>query len=75
MGKSFEIHGQGNISVTGTARDNASLLQTLDLLRKAREIQGLKVEQIRGTPAQFRSNGNLCCDRDAYVGGVRWWDI
>lgn len=52
--KSFEIHGPTSISVTGTARDNASLLRTLDLLRQAREIQGLKIEQIRGkTPAQF----------------------
>lgn len=52
--KSFEIHGQFNVSVTGTARDNASLLRTLDLLRQAKEIQGLKIEQIRGkTPAQF----------------------
>jgi hypothetical protein len=52
--KSFEIHGQANISVTGTARDNASLLRTLDLLRQAKEIQGLKIEQIRGkTPTQF----------------------
>jgi hypothetical protein len=42
------------VSVTGTARDNASLLRTLDLLRQAKEIQGLKIEQIRGkTPAQF----------------------
>lgn len=52
--KSFEIHGLANISVTGTARDNASLLRTLDLLRQAKEIQGLKIEQIRGkTPTQF----------------------
>lgn len=52
--KSFEIHGQGNVSVSGTARDNASLLRTLDQLRQAREIQAVKIEQIRGkTPAQF----------------------
>ena len=52
--KSFEIHGPGTISVTGTARDNGSLLRTLDQLRQLKEIQGLKVEQIRGkTPAQF----------------------
>ncbi len=52
--KSFEIHGLGTISITGTARDNASLLRTLDLLRQVKEIQGLKVEQIRGkTPMQF----------------------
>jgi len=54
--KSVEIHGVTlqTVSITGTARDNASLLRTLDLLRKAKEVQGLKVEQIRGkTPAQF----------------------
>ena len=52
--KSFEIHGPMSVSVSGTARDNASLLRTLDLLRQSKEIQGVKVEQIRGkTPAQF----------------------
>jgi hypothetical protein len=52
--KTFEIHGPMNVSVSGSARDNASLLRTLDLLRQAREIQGVKIEQIRGkTPAQF----------------------
>lgn len=52
--KTFEIHGPQSVSVTGTARDNASLLRTLDLLRQAKEVQGLKIEQIRGkTPSQF----------------------
>jgi hypothetical protein len=52
--KTFEIHGPATVSVTGTARDNASLLRTLDQLRQLKEIQGLKIEQIRGkTPAQF----------------------
>lgn len=52
--KSFEIHSPATVSVSGTARDNASLLRTLDQLRQAKEIQGLKIEQIRGkTPAQF----------------------
>lgn len=52
--KSFEIHGPATVSVSGTARDNASLLRTLDQLRQLKEIQGLKIEQIRGkTPAQF----------------------
>ena len=52
--KTFEIHAPANVSVTGTARDNASLLRTLEQLRQAKEIQGLKIEQIRGkTPAQF----------------------
>jgi hypothetical protein len=52
--KSFEIHGVANVSITGTARDNASFLRTLEELRKAKEIQALKIEQIRGKmPAQF----------------------
>ena len=54
--KSVEIHGTTNIivSVSGTARDSAALLNTTDELRKAREVQGLKIEQIRGkVPAQF----------------------
>jgi hypothetical protein len=52
--KSFELHGNSLVSITGTARDNAALLRTLDQLRKAKEVQALKIEQIRGkTPAQF----------------------
>lgn len=52
--KSFEIHGPATVTVTGTARDNAALLRTLDQLRQAREIQALKIDQIRGkTPVQF----------------------
>jgi hypothetical protein len=52
--KTFEIHNNAIISISGTARDNASLLRMQDQLRKAREVTGLKIEQIRGkTPAQF----------------------
>jgi hypothetical protein len=54
--KSFEIHGitSQTISISGTARDNAALLRTLDQLRKAKEIQAVKVDQIRGkAPMQF----------------------
>lgn len=52
--KTFEIHSPATVSVTGTARDNASLLRTLDQIRQLKEVQGLKIEQIRGkTPAQF----------------------
>lgn len=51
--KSLEIHGSV-VTITGTARDNASLLRTLDQIRLLKEVQGLKIEQIRGkTPAQF----------------------
>ncbi len=54
--KTFEIHGTGNptVSVTGTARDNTALLQLTEELRKTREVQALKIDQIRGkVPAQF----------------------
>lgn len=52
--KGFEVHSPSTVTVTGTARDNASLLRALDLLRQSKEVQGLKIEQIRGkTPAQF----------------------
>jgi hypothetical protein len=53
--KSFEIHGLiPTVSVSGVARDNAALLRTLDELRQSREVQSLKIEQIRGkVPAQF----------------------
>jgi hypothetical protein len=54
--KSFEVHGNANtiVSISGTARDNASLLRVQEQLRKAKEVQGLKIEQIRGkTPLQF----------------------
>ena len=54
--KSFEVHGTtiSIVTISGTARDNASLLRVQELLRKAKEVQGLKIEQIRGkTPMQF----------------------
>ncbi len=55
--RSFDIHHVANITtvdITGTARDERALLRTQDQLRKAREIQGLKVESISGKiPAQF----------------------
>ena len=54
--KSFEVHGTTTsiVSISGTARDNASLLRVQELLRNAKEVQGLKIEQIRGkTPMQF----------------------
>ena len=54
--KTFEVHGTTNtiVSISGTARDNASLLRVQEQLRNAKEVQGLKIEQIRGkTPMQF----------------------
>lgn len=52
--KSFELHGNTIITISGTARDNASLLKVQDLLHKAKEVRDLNIEQIRGkTPMQF----------------------
>lgn len=54
--KSFEVRGAGVpvVSISGTARDNAALLRTQELLSKVKEIQGLNIDQIRGkTPMQF----------------------
>ncbi|MBL9189565.1 MAG: hypothetical protein JNK23_18945 [Opitutaceae bacterium] len=54
--KTFEVRGSANalVSISGTARDNASLLRVQEQLRQAKEVQGLKIEQIRGkTPMQF----------------------
>jgi hypothetical protein len=55
--RSFEIHKVASvttISISGTTRDGQALLRTQDLLRKAKEIQGVKLENISGKmPAQF----------------------
>ena len=53
--KSFELQGANVVTVSGTARDNAALLRTIDELRKTKQVQGLKIEQIRGKApaAQF----------------------
>ena len=54
--KSFEMHGTANtvVTISGTARDSASLLRVQEQLHKAREVEDLNLEQIRGkTPMQF----------------------
>jgi hypothetical protein len=52
--KTFEVHGNAIVTISGTARDNASLLRVQELLRSAKEVQGLKIEQIRAkNPMQF----------------------
>jgi hypothetical protein len=55
--RSFDIHHVARVTavnINGTARDGAALLRTQEQLRKAKEIQGLKVESISGKiPAQF----------------------
>lgn len=55
--KTFEVHNQGVVSVTGTARDHASLLRALDRLRASKEVGNVQVDQIRGkSPMQFTFN-------------------
>jgi hypothetical protein len=62
--KTFEVQpvrkGAGlTVAVSGVARDNQSLLRTMDQLRTNREISNIKVEQLRGkSPVQFTFNFN-----------------
>jgi hypothetical protein len=55
--RTFEVHQVAavtTVSISGTTRDGQALLRAQDLLRKAKEIQGLKLENISGKmPAQF----------------------
>jgi hypothetical protein len=55
--KSLDVRGSDGlttVSISGTASDHKALLQTLDRLRKASAIQGLKIETISGKePSQF----------------------
>lgn len=55
--KIIEIRGGNVISCVGTARDNASLLATIDRLRSSEQVRDLRVDQIRGNaPLQFTFN-------------------
>lgn len=55
--KTLEIRQASGITCTGTARDNQALLKTVDRLRSSKEIQAVKIDQIRGrTPMQFTLN-------------------
>jgi hypothetical protein len=52
--KTVEIRDLTLVTCTGTARDNPSLLATMARLRKAENVSGVKVDQIRGrSPMQF----------------------
>ncbi|HNQ72035.1 MAG TPA: hypothetical protein PKN95_00330 [Verrucomicrobiota bacterium] len=52
--KTVEIREANQVTCTGTAKDNAALLHTLDRLRQVRSIADLKVNRIQGkTPLQF----------------------
>lgn len=55
--KNVEIRNQSTVNVTGTTRDNSTLLKTLDKLRAASDVADVKVDTIRGkTPMQFTFN-------------------
>jgi hypothetical protein len=55
--KTVEIRNQSSVNVTGVTRDNSALLKTLDQLRLADGVAGLKVDTIRGkSPMQFTFN-------------------
>lgn len=52
--KTVEIRGAHVVTCTGTARDNASLLRTLERLRAAGNVADLKVNRLQGkSPMQF----------------------
>ncbi len=52
--KTVEIRDAGMVTCTGVARDNSSLLRTLDRLQAGAHVSELKVSQIRGrSPMQF----------------------
>ncbi len=55
--KTVEIRQPAKVTCTGTARDNAALLRTLDKLRAAKEVDNVHLEQTRGgSPLQFTFN-------------------
>ena len=55
--KIIEIRNSSVISCTGIARDNQSLLKTIDRLRGSPRVTDLRVDQIRGkAPLQFTFN-------------------
>jgi hypothetical protein len=52
--KTVEIRDPNTVSCTGVARDNASLLRTLDKLRASSSVADIKVDRLQGrSPMQF----------------------
>lgn len=55
--KTIEIRELSTVTCSGTARDNQSLLKTLDKLRAVKEISDVTVDSLRGkAPLQFTFN-------------------
>ncbi len=52
--KTLEIRDQSKVSFTGISRDNKAVFNLGDSLRALPQVQGLKVENVRGkSPLQF----------------------
>ncbi len=52
--KSLEIKGLSVVTCSGVARDNTSLIKTLDQLRTQKQIADLKIVMVRGkSPLQY----------------------
>ncbi len=52
--KTIEIRGASQVTCTGTARDNAALLETLGKLRAAGSVADVKINRLQGkSPMQF----------------------
>lgn len=55
--KTVELRDPGIVSCSGTARDSAALMRTLDQLRGSAEVTDVQVDQLRGrAPIQFTFN-------------------
>lgn len=55
--KTLELRDPGVVSCSGTARDSAALMRTLDQLRGTPEVTDVQVDQLRGrAPIQFNFN-------------------
>lgn len=55
--RTVELRPPATVICNGNARDRQALLKALDKLRQAREVSGIKVEQMRGrTPMEFTFN-------------------
>jgi hypothetical protein len=55
--KTLEIREPATVTCSGVARDNQAFLRMLDQLRAAKDVDGLRVENVKGkTPLQFTLN-------------------
>jgi hypothetical protein len=50
--KTIEVRNLSTVTVTGTTRDNQSVLKVIDQLSKVKDIQQAKLGQLRGKPPQ-----------------------